>query len=238
MKKTLFLLLLLFPAVCYAFEPVFSNGPVIGTVGASYTEAKSPEGSPLLGGSLNNGDFFDLNDALTCEGFTIKTEAQGGAFSYDFAGWRGIQGQVDRVLEYNPLWPDRLRIVHFSLLNDCLHSVPCTEEDMDLVTQRVYDAAFTAHEAGKDVVINAYPEWESLHLAEATALYGIPYSISESDYRILQAKQKAKFENVEWIHFIYPWAKASEFPDGLHPGSDDMKKAADIIGKEFKVILK
>ena len=164
------------------------------------------------------------------------TEAQGAATSYDQpeVGLRGIQAQVDRVLSNLPLWPDRVKAVVFTLLNDCLHSIQCTHDEMDIFLNRVKDAVLTAYNAGKVVVVNALPEWESLHIKEAVAFYGIDYAISEIDYVVLQGKQKDMFENMAGVHFIYPWEKAGVFPDGLHPGPDDMKKAASIIANTLK----
>lgn len=242
----LLILLLLIGSKAMAFEVSFLDEPVVGLVGASLANAKAHDLSPFQGGSYNNGAYLDMGDALTREGYHVLNHAEGGATSYDQFNengelmWTGIQKQTEKCLAYSELWPDRVKVIVFTLLNDCLHSVPCGIEGMDAFLNRVYGAALTANGAGKHVIINALPEWESLRLADAMAFYFGPgwYTISEEDYLILQAKQKAKFENVDWISFIYPWAGADVPMDGLHFDAPDMKKAAHIVSKEIERLIK
>lgn len=243
MKKTLLVFCILLAAVkAAAFEPTFLDEPVTAVVGASLGEAQAHDLSPFQGESYNNGAYLDLSDALIREGLLVSTEAEGGATSYDQYNtdgqlmWTGIQKQVDKVLSFTPIWPDRIDSIVFTLLNDCIHSVQCTEADMDAVWQRVYDAAETAHLAGKLIIINRLPPWESVKLAESMLFYFGPgvYTISEQDYAIYKGKQDAKFGNVPWIKYIDVWEKASVPMDGLHFDQKDMKRAAHIVSKIIK----
>lgn len=232
MKKVLILVTWLMSVGCVsAFEVTFEQGPVDVVVGASYGNKYSP----LFDDALNESYYLDYAAGLTREGFIIQNEAQGAATSYDQpeVGLRGIHAQVDRALNVSPLWPDRVRSVTFTLLNDCIHSIQCSDADMDALMETIYSAAEKVRAAGKCVNVNAYPETASLNLKEAMAFYFGPgvYTISDLDLEKLRAKQKAKFENVPWINFVYPWEKAGEFPDGLHPGTGQMKKGAHIGGK-------
>ena len=218
----------------------------IALFGASYANKTAPYDSAFKGGAFRNGDYLDMGTELSRNGFLVNNYAQGGAYSENVpnTGWIGIIEQVQRALEgISPLWPDPVKVGVFSLLNDHIHGFTAPPDDGEQFLQRVYTAAEMWHNAGKEVIITALPEWESVDLQRAIRFY-FPEELfpdywiaDEAHYRLLQNKQFVKFGAVPWINFAYPWKKAGIAGDGLHFDSGDMKKGTDVVVKEIKRLV-
>ncbi|MDH3976184.1 MAG: hypothetical protein OEV42_18080 [Deltaproteobacteria bacterium] len=240
-KRILMVAVVLFLSISVnvnAFEPInWPNEPVVAVLGASGSEAGTPVDSPFGGMAVAGGAYLALGHALIQENHRVQIAAQAGAYSYDVpgTGWLGYQSQYEKAVNQT-MWIDgidHLSAVFIDQMNDCMHSVPCSEEDMDIYIQRAVDVAVTARNAGKCVIVNALMPWESLDLPRGVAPYGISYTISESNYRLMADKHRTTFENLENIYYVEAYEGMTTF-DGLHWDSASVKKGAHKISKVLK----
>lgn len=221
-----------------AFEPIiWPDEPVVAVLGASGSEAFTPVDSPFGGMAVAGGAYLALGHALIQENIRVQISAQAGAYSYDVpdTGWLGYQSQYEKSVSQT-MWidgVDHLSAVYIDQMNDCMHTVPCSEEDMDNYIQRAVDVAITARDAGKCVIVNAFMPWESLDLPRGVSPYGISYTISEDDYRLMAEKHRDAFENIENIHYVEAYEDMTTI-DGLHWDAASVKKGAHRVSQVLK----
>jgi len=235
--KTLLFLTLssIIPATASAFEPIeWPSEPVVAVLGASGAAAGTPVESPFGGMRVAGGSYLALGHALIQENIRVQIVAQAGAYSYDVpeTGWLGYQSQYEKaVLQSN--WIDEtnsLVAVVIDPMNDCLHSVICSESDIDGYIQNALDVALIARDSGKCVIVNAPMAWADIDLPRGVAPYGITITPSEEEYAILTNKHREVFEGVEGVNYVYSYEGMTAF-DGLHWDSKSAKKGARRIAK-------
>ncbi len=219
--------------------------PVVGIIGASFASCEAPPNSPLFGIGLAGCSFEGLdvglirNRFLQAQGFTVQNKAAGGSYSYDVpgTGWQGYVSQFNELVT-RTAWPfdgeNRLKVLVVSIMNDCLHSILCTPQEMeDGLIQNILTVVNQAEAMGVPVLVNAYPDWEDLDLAMAAQVYGLPVTISESDYHYLQALHKTKLETHPNVIYVEAWQGNFSTIDGLHPDKRSVKNASRRIAKEI-----
>ena len=212
--------------------------PVIGLLGASYVNATPPINSPLGGMAYIGGSYLDLTTALTklpdLDQYRFLSDTQSGGFSYDVpgSGWKGYNSQfADMVARTN--WFDgvnRLKAVISVVVNDCLHSKPCTTDDIYAYTDRIKGVTTRAEVMGVPVIITDFPPYERLNMELARQIFGLTYVIGPDEYQELQSIYRQELRHLPGVTFIDPWEHISTI-DGLHPDAESMKKAAKEIAK-------
>lgn len=224
-----------------AQEVSWPKAPVVGVVGGSFGSCQAPIDSPLLGAGLAGCSYESLdvallrNQRLERHGFTVQSTAQGGARSYDVAGtgWLGYAGQYQQLYA-RTTWPldgiNRLKYVVVSLPNDCLHSIPCSEQDIDnMLLHNIVALADNAATQNVKLIVNAYPAWEDLNLSLTAEQYGLVNMMEEDDYNYLKARHKQVLSAHPNIIYLDVWRHNFDPIDGLHPSKANMRKAAKRI---------
>lgn len=219
--------------------------PVVGVVGASFASCEAPTNSPLFGIGLAGCSFEGLDVALTrnrsleAHGYTVQNKAAGGSYSYDVpgTGWQGYSSQFNELIT-RTAWPfdgeNRLKVLVVSIMNDCLHSVLCTAQEMeDGLIANILTLVNQAEAAGVPVLVNGYPDWEDLDLTLAAQTYGLPATISEGDYRYLQALHKYKLSGHPNVTYVEAWQGNFSTIDGLHPDKRSVRAAAKKIARKI-----
>lgn len=215
--------------------------PVVGLLGASYVNATPPINSPLGGMAYIGGSYLDLTTALNklpdMDQYRFLSDTQAGGFSYDVPGtdWKGYDSQfTDMVARTN--WFDginRLKAVVTVVVNDCLHSIPCSTDDIYSYTDRLKGVATRAAAMGIPVIITDFPPYERLDMELAGKTFGLSYIISADEYQELQSIFRQELSHLPGVIFIDPWKHLSTI-DGLHPDAASMKRAAKEIAKGIK----
>lgn len=210
---------------------------VIGVIGASYADCDAPLDSPLQGVGYAGCSFEGLavkllkHEELDESGFTVQSVALGGGMSYDVpgTGWKGFASQYQHLLA-RTFWFDgvnRLKYLVISIPNDCLHSVPCTEQDMlDGLIANIKQVAASAHAAGTTVIVNGYPRWEDLDLAIIAGVFGLSNVIDEAGYNTLSALHEQELSGLPGVLYLRPWDEMFVTIDGLHPVDASVRNAA------------
>jgi hypothetical protein len=223
--------------------------PVVGVIGASFADCDAPLDSPLLGVGYIGCSYEALapkllkHHTLDKLGITVQSVALGGAVSYDVpgTGWKGFVSQYNHLVARTS-WLDgvpRLKYLLISIPNDCLHTTPCTEQDMtDVLIANVKQVVASATQAGTTVFINGYPKWEDLDLNTVAVIFGLSNIISESDYLTLRSLHEQELSGLTGVHYLKPWEEQFVTIDGLHPDDDSVLHAADVIAREIKELEK
>jgi len=213
--------------------------PVVAVLGASGAAAGTPDDSPFGGMAVAGGSYLALGHALIQENFRVQIVAQAGAYSYDVpgTGWLGYQSQYEKaVLQSN--WIDgvnSLSAVVIDPMNDCLHSIICSEADIDSYIQNALNVALMARDSGRCVIVNAPMAWEDIDLPRGVAPYGITITPSEEEYAMVTNKHREVFEAVEGINYVYSYEGMTSF-DGLHWDSKSVKKGAHKVAKVLREV--
>ena len=215
--------------------------PVIGLLGASYVNATPPINSPLGGMAYIGGSYLDLTTALNklagMDHYRFLSDFQAGGFSYDVPGtdWKGYDTQfTDLVARTN--WFDgsnRLKAVVTLVVNDCLHTTPCSVDDIHAYTDRLKGVAARAEAMGVPVIITDFPPYERLDMELAGQTFGLSYVIGADEYHELQRIYRQELRHLAGVTFIDPWKHLSTI-DGLHPDAASMTRAAKEIAKAIR----
>ncbi|AFY00811.1 SGNH/GDSL hydrolase family protein [Bdellovibrio bacteriovorus] len=243
MKTMIFTVLLAcVPAVSLAQQ--WPTNSVIGMIGASFSECAAPEQSPLAGMGFSGCSHETLSTALTknnriiSKKLRVQTTAQGGARSYDLpgTGYRGYVSQLNALLARTH-WIDgnnRTKFVVTSLMNDCLHTVPCSTADIDnVLIESLRQTASIASSNGIRLIVTGYPAWKDLDLTIIGAAFQLPNLINQNDYNYLVNRFKQQVSQIPGVIYLDVWKNNFKTVDGLHPDEASVKKAADIIAKKI-----
>ncbi|AFY00812.1 hydrolase [Bdellovibrio bacteriovorus] len=240
--KTMILTILLASIPTLTLAQQWPTNPVIGMIGASFSECAAPENSPLAGMGFAGCSYETLSTALTknsritSKKMRVQTLAQGGARSYDIpgTGYRGYVSQINALLTRTQ-WIDgtnRTKVVVASLMNDCLHTVPCTTSDIDnVLIEGVRQTAQIASSKGIKLIVTGYPDWQDLNLALIGGIFQLPNLISEQDYNYLKTRFEQQVSQIPGVIYLDVWKHNFKTIDGLHPDEASVEKAADLIAK-------
>lgn len=224
------------------------TNPVIGVLGASFADCSLPMNTPLMGIGYAGCSYEALEKKLSKHreldemGFTVQSTAQAGSRSHDVegTGWLGYSSQLQQ-LNMTTFWFDgvqRLKYLVITIANDCLHSIACSENDMQAYVDNIKAAVTTATDSGVTVIINGLPEWEGLDLPAAAVAFGLTNLIGETDYRVLQNMHEMQLMALPGVHYVKVWENNFDTIDGLHPTVASQVEAADRIARVIKDIEK
>ncbi len=232
-----------------AFEYQWPTNPVIGVIGASYADCSLPLNTPLAGVGYAGCSYEALEKKLTKNhiidkmGMTVQSAAQAGSYSYDVAGtdWKGSSSQLHELM-MRTFWffdtEQRLQYLVVSIPNDCLHSIPCAESDMQSYIDNIKQAVTTATSAGITVIVNGYPEWEGMDLNAAGVAFGLTNLIDEANYKKLSQMHEEQLSAMSGVVYMKVWKDNFATIDGLHPLPANQMEAADRIARMIKDIEK
>ena len=231
-----------------AFDYEWPTNPVIGVIGASSVDCSLPLNTPLLGVGFAGCSYEALEKKLTKNkdlqklGFTIQSTAQAGSRSHDVPGtdWLGYSSQLHQ-LNMTTTWFDgvqRLKYLVVGIPNDCVHSLPCTVNDMQATIDNVKQAVSSATQAGVTVMMNAYPDWVDLDLQAAAMAFGLTNIISEEDYVVLTQMHRDQISVMPGVVYVDAWQGNYTTVDGLHPKDVNQIEAAKRIAKIIKDLEK
>ena len=179
---------------------------------------------------------------LSKMGFTVQSAAQAGSLSHDVPGtdWLGFTSQLEQ-LNMTTYWFDgvqRLKYLVVSIPNDCLHSLPCTEQDMQAYIDNIKATVAMATQAGVTVIVNGYPAWKDLDLHATAMAFGLMNLISAEDYNTLSEMHESQLSSIPGVVYLKVWKDNFATVDGLHPVEESQLRAADIIARTIKKLEK
>lgn len=235
------------------------TGKPILMLGGSYANGKAPfsEGlqSPLFGIAVANGSFLDLGDALIREEKFVINEAEAGATSFERLGcgptscgtafWESYDTQFDRALLrvtdfVNPSLPINADYVVINISNDCLHpgafsvpfneTTPCSTIELNAIVDRMLALGQRALDNNLTPSFTSYPAYRDLDFPLFQTQFGFSWVISEADYNFLSDSLKFRITSeLPDALFLEIWEEFEHIGDGIHPDTDSVEDAAEII---------
>ena len=168
-------------------------------------------------------------------GYTVQSAAQAGSRSHDVpgTGWLGYSSQLHQ-LNMTTTWFDgvqRMKYLVVGIPNDCVHSIPCTVNDMQVTIDNLKLAVNSATQAGVTVMVNAYPDWQDMDLHAAGMAFGLTNIISEGDYAVLIQMHRDQISAMPGVVYVDAWKGNFTTVDGLHPKDVNQVEAAKRIVK-------
>jgi hypothetical protein len=211
-------------------QTTFATNPVIGVIGSAHatnyvpaTSILSP-GAPLHGAGFHGSSYMGLAENLirVSDGYGVANGAEAGSFTFDSPYGHGWQWQLDEV-KARTGWFDgvkRLKAVVLSLPGDCLR-VPCDALGRKAYLDRVQVIVEALKGQGIVPVVEKYPEWSALNLAQTTQVYNFPYTPTQTEYETLRAEHSARF-----APYLIDDYKGYTTRDGFHPDEESGLRAA------------
>jgi len=237
--------------------PILVIGASFGNGSTAFDSGTS---SPLLGLAVAGGNYLSLGDALVRDpshnGFVVN-EAQAGSTTFANPSCRlALYGGACSTAKSSSFEEQLVRAasrvrslatgaynaeyVIITSPNDCLHSdafgvpetdaVACDVDDMQDVADRLVDVGRLAISLGLTPVFVDYPPVDSVDLVAFQQNSLLLWTISESDYQLLNDTVMATIAaDLPEALIINYWEEYEQLGDGIHPTPATTQNAASII---------